>query len=713
MNTIKSNPLFDNNIPIIITTDKATYLMDPYYWVYDAPDDLWPGYDRSVDFSVMVLDNRGYRVSGAVVDYIVYNNTNQIIANGNHIQEVRKGFYDASFTITDADAGGAGFDGSVPNVFTISVSVNYDSMDFSGITKTFGVGRWGCDRCHLGYDWIDGLNNPIAREIYPWSYFPDGGPEGPHNWKNILGGNGADETTFNISYLTDSTFTHTPSDYLNEYPYHEKTNRKQPWHDNCTPCHIGSGRLRYDSQDTSELPWLVYAKSEVVECTFCHGMDGGYNTTYWPDTPGYAYGEHYKVSPPDGEQKDPYLSRQSCSNALCHGHINSSKPGAIDNAYPTCADCHPISFGSNVPQWMDTTSGDPRDIGGHPYEGNNDKAVVNCSFCHNQFHSLYDGSNVLSCIDCHNQVYEDIDTGYNNYSMNDDPDNLAPGGSSMTHKKDTITSSYCGSDPQGLSGTGSFLYARHANPLSSGGWPGATGSDRNADQVCLNCHARIVRNTGILHEQRWNCTRCESCHEIWINQVILDANDTHYSSNCIECHDIPPVLPDNYSGSDQTQYTNAPNIHYISAPQCTDCHAATLPGSAHVWSMENIPKNYMRTPAIGLMLSESVHKDLVLDTSTNRPTNYPGCLICHTDVGFNIDPDNTKITITDYCGVHTWYSMPVCTKCHSIDNSIIRPGPKACEQPNHEWDNNAQCLTCHNNQNAGRDHGHDVAPGSS
>jgi len=82
--------------------------MDPYYWVYDAPDDLWPGYDRSVDFSVMVLDNRGYRVSGAVVDYSVYNNTNRIIASGNHMPEVRKGFYEASFTINDADAGGAG-----------------------------------------------------------------------------------------------------------------------------------------------------------------------------------------------------------------------------------------------------------------------------------------------------------------------------------------------------------------------------------------------------------------------------------------------------------------------------------------------------------------------------------------------------------------------------------------------------------------------------
>ena len=349
-------------------------------------------------------------------------------------------------------------------------------MDPVENVKTISIGRWGCDRCHLGYTGWVGFRNPKVKELYPWSEFPELGPGGPHNWKNIMGYNGSDKNVFNISYLTDSKLTHSSPDYHADYPYHEKTSMKQPDSLNCTPCHQGSGRVRYNYSLGDDNLWLPHAKGQAVECTFCHGMDGGY-TSYWPNSTGYTYGEHSKVAPPPDEPADPYLAHQTCSNISCHGHISNSKPDAIDNAYPICSDCHPVSFGSDVPQWLNTSTGQPRDVGGHPGEtghcsscgdvdnntilnildvrilmnyisdpvgypineslgdvdGNSiinsgdvqlllnhifnpevyplnciceqasEEGIVNCSFCHNSFHSIFDESNVLRCNDCHSQ----------------------------------------------------------------------------------------------------------------------------------------------------------------------------------------------------------------------------------------------------------------------------------------------------------------------
>ncbi|KAF5410710.1 MAG: hypothetical protein C5S47_05915 [Candidatus Methanogasteraceae archaeon] len=719
---------------LLITTDKATYLLDPYYWVYEAssygwgdvsPGDLWSpnGYPRTVDVTVLLMDNRGYRAAADELHYTVSNGTT-IVASGT-AHDRGDGLYTASFEITDADSGGRNFDGSDPEYFTIRAEANTSGGVIDG-SKTFRVGRWGCDRCHVGYKHADGWQNSTAMSMYPWARFPNGGPGGPHNWHNIMGGNGADKTKFNISYLTNSELTHTPSDYLNTSPYHEMTERKQGGNPQCSPCHQGSGRLRYNYSATGEYPWLAQAKAEAVECTFCHGMDGGYNETYWADIGGYTYGEHARVvSPPDTDQ-DPYLAHQSCSNASCHGHISNSDAGAIDNAYPTCADCHPISFGSDVPQWLDTQAGKPRDVGGHP---SGDSGVVNCSFCHNAFHATSDESAILTCddchpesvdypihpyegysgentatcanchcggadninihnisvprcSDCHSAVYDDLIDGYNNYAMDNDSENLAPGGSNMTHKRDTRVASAWGSDPQGMSMGGEssgILYSRHAYPDSSGGWDGATGPARKGDQICLNCHSDIVRTVGVEHEQDWNSCYAKVCHNLW--------TDDEYG---------------------------APNVHYLAIPHCTDCHSEALSYSGHLFcDVMDAPKNYARAPAIGTMLEDSVHKRLIMNTTTDNPSNYLGCLICHTNASFEIDYGDFEITITEYDGVHVWNSLPQCTKCHSLQDDVSRPGPPAYAHDlleGIEWGNNTQCLKCHNiyNQTAGRYHGHDA-----
>ena len=685
-----------------ISTDKATYLLDPYYWVYEAPSDLWPpdGYDRTVNFTVLLMDHRGYRVNKSNVNYTVSNGTTVITSGTAH--DRGDGLYTASFEITDADSGGINFDGSDPEYFTIRVEASTSDGIIDG-SKTFRVGRWGCDRCHI--------EQSLAESVYPWCE-PCGNRH--HTWNGVLG---ESDDPFDLSYLTNSELTHTPREYLDNYPWwHERTNRKHPdghssGRHNCSPCHQGSGVVREDD-------------SAVVECTFCHGIDGGYNAD-WAESAGYAYGEHTKVDPPH----DSGPADQSCSNASCHGHISDTGAGEIDNAYPACADCHPISFGSEVPQWLDTSTGEPRDVGGHP---SGDSPVVNCSFCHNAFHATADENDILTCDDCHPQsenypihpyegyqgentatcanchcggvdnmnihnisaprcsdchdsVYDDISEGYDNYAMNDDQGNLAPIGSNMTHKRDTRVSTF-GHDPPGLSwdGSGGSFYSRHAYPDSSGGWPGTTKYPRNGDQICINCHSEIVRETGAWHDGNWkrdSYYSCKPCHNLWYDDATC----------------------------------GSPNVHYLSVPHCTDCHAATLPDPWHgVWDPATPPKNYMRTPVIGLMLEQSIHKRLILNTTTDKPSNYLGCLICHTNASFSIDYGDFEITITDYDGVHRWNSLPSCTKCHSLSDDVSRPGPPAYAHDlldGIEWGNNTQCLECHNiyDQTAGRCHGHDAS----
>ena len=324
----------------------------------------------------------------------------------------------------------------------------------------------------------------------------------------------------------------------------------------------------------------------------------------------------------------------------------------------SCGDCHPES--ENYPQ--------------HPYDSYQGGAT--CGNCHcGSDHLNIHKTSVPGCRDCHSHVFDNINDGYNNYAMDDDPANLAPNEPDMTHKRDSRVA-FLGRDPQGLSGSGTYFYSRHAYPDSSGGWTGATGYDRTGDQVCINCHSEIVRNEGARRDDNWGMSSpCKPCHLLWADDV-------------------------------------TPNVHYLASPHCTDCHSAS---SRHAGaSLQNPPKDYTRVPAISSMLRDSVHKRLVMNTTTGNPSNYHGCLICHTDVDFSIyyDEDFFEIAITDYGGVHKWSSMPSCTRCHSLDDNIISPGPRAYEHErlDIDWDDNAQCLRCHNiyNQTAGRYHGHNV-----
>jgi hypothetical protein len=48
-------------------------------------------------------------------------------------------------------------------------------------------------------------------------------------------------------------------------------------------------------------------------------------------------------------QLDPWLARQNCANAGCHGHINTDpEKRAIDNAKPDCRLCHGIHNLSHI-----------------------------------------------------------------------------------------------------------------------------------------------------------------------------------------------------------------------------------------------------------------------------------------------------------------------------------------------------------------------------
>jgi len=124
---------------LLITTDKATYLLDPYYWVYEASSvdpDLWPsdGYPRTVNVTVLLMDNRGYRAVSDDVQYEVSNGTTVIAGGAAH--DRGDGLYTASFEITDADSGGINFDGSDPEQFTIRAEATISDGTIGG-SKTF------------------------------------------------------------------------------------------------------------------------------------------------------------------------------------------------------------------------------------------------------------------------------------------------------------------------------------------------------------------------------------------------------------------------------------------------------------------------------------------------------------------------------------------------------------------------------------------------
>lgn len=213
--------------------------------------------------------------SPAEADEVVY----QVVYRGGRLFTVgsatytEPGVYTGSFTLSESALGGQLFTGQQPMKLTVRASADGRAVK----RKDIYVGRWGCDRCHI--------EAGLARQLYPWCN-PSGGALGPHYWGNILGRNGTPEG-FDLSYLTNvdgavytaTEQTHTPVDYLTSPPdpahelpgYHERTNVKMSGNPACSPCHQGSGRVRYPWNGTGqpgETPGLAHNRSMAMSALF-------------------------------------------------------------------------------------------------------------------------------------------------------------------------------------------------------------------------------------------------------------------------------------------------------------------------------------------------------------------------------------------------------------------------------------------------------------
>lgn len=341
---------------VFIKTDKTIYLMDPFYWVYSAAyctlpgpgnvnAEYWPigGYLRNVNFTVKTYDATGKIKDLGALSYMVLDG-GSVLKSGPVTATSDPGVYSDTFQLMDADLGGNLFTGQQPKQLALQI---LDSQNNMIKEQKVYVGRWGCDRCHIEYT--------LAKTIYSWAG-PTGGFFGPHGWGGILGRTGSAANAFADAILKDSTKTHIPGDILAN---HEMTIHKQCGNIACSPCHQGTTgvALRAPWGSGYRDCWIDQAKSRAVECTFCHGIEGGYtpkdtngNLVRWASVAGFITPEHghVNVPAPDPNAKpavigDPWLARQNCSNAGCHGHINTDPAKrAIDNAKPDCRLCHGV-----------------------------------------------------------------------------------------------------------------------------------------------------------------------------------------------------------------------------------------------------------------------------------------------------------------------------------------------------------------------------------
>ncbi|MEW6181909.1 MAG: hypothetical protein AB1500_01860 [Bacillota bacterium] len=311
---------FDTPRRVEIKTDKKYYLMDPYYWVYQAANfrwwfppwdnpHWWPqgGYTRTVNFDVYLYKLNGAPAEVSEVVYEVVYGRGFEMTTGTATYS-GPGMYTGAFILSESNLGGQSFSGKQPKELTIRAKVEGTVVK----TQKIHVGRWGCDRCHI----VQGL----AWQVYP-GCAPPGGPYGPHYWGNVLGRNGTPEG-FDLSYLQDvdgavytaPENTHTPKDYITN---HSVTLQKQCWNPACAPCHNGKTTANY-----------MRGKTEGVGCTFCHGLDGGYitlNGLSWANNAGFS------------------ALHGHCANVSCHGSINDAAEREIDRYKPdNCrmAGCH-------------------------------------------------------------------------------------------------------------------------------------------------------------------------------------------------------------------------------------------------------------------------------------------------------------------------------------------------------------------------------------
>jgi hypothetical protein len=339
---------------VMVKTDKTVYLMDPFYWVYSAAlctlpgpgnanAEYWQigGYPRDVNFTVEAYDGLGKAKDLGSLHYNVlgvsFPKSGPVSATAN------PGVYTDKFQLADSDLGGNSFTGQEPRQLTLQI---VDSQDNVVKEQKVYVGRWGCDRCHI--------ESTLARSIYPWAS-PTGGFLGPHGWGGILGRTGSAGNAFTDMLLKDSKLAHTPGDILAN---HEMTIHKQCGNIACSPCHQGTNgvNLRAPWGAGYRDCWIDQAKSRAVECTFCHGIEGGYtprdaegNLVRWSSVGGFISPEHGHVNVPAPDPNarpavigGPWLARQKCSNAGCHGHIDTSSDDRVDNPKPDCRVCHGV-----------------------------------------------------------------------------------------------------------------------------------------------------------------------------------------------------------------------------------------------------------------------------------------------------------------------------------------------------------------------------------
>lgn len=248
-----------------VSTEKTVYLMDPYYWVYEAArvSPYWPqgGYERTVNFTVRTFDDIGKitnlgSLSYRVLDGLVLLTSGSLWATGD------PGVYKGTFQLGEDDVGRDLFTGQKPKELTLQI---LNSSNLSIRKQKLYVGRWGCDRCHVAPS--------QARRFYSWCNPTGNDIGGPHSWQAVLGG--VYGSGFDGSTLTDATKVHSPQGLLTESAGHEKTLRKQGGVEICSPCHQGSGRVRHDFDyipGQHAYPWVAHARSEAVECTFCHHL---------------------------------------------------------------------------------------------------------------------------------------------------------------------------------------------------------------------------------------------------------------------------------------------------------------------------------------------------------------------------------------------------------------------------------------------------------
>jgi len=449
----------------------------------------------------------------------------------------------------------------------------------------------------------------------------------------------------------------------------------------CWACH-GDGSQPSDHPSNYRTPY---------QCPDCHVDAVGRNTNYSPNNTVMLVDEHYwngtnittdvtscyachnrsEMMLPGG---DPDNGSGSVYGGANGGNLSVSHYGrkrgdlaGLENTTGYCGYCHQ-NTSTTFP--VTHTSMNNHTVTGTP--GCND---ANCHVGGRIHNSTLDKT--MRCVNCHTDVVSELVLGYNN--------NSAPTGRNMTLPRDTIVSGLAWGEPPAEPLASSGMYARHANPNSTGGNP--AGAARDPNYICLNCHSDIIRANGDWRNQNWDTEQgCKTCHYLWYSVAV-------------------------YRG---VMLTMMPNAHNLSIPRCTDCHTQLTPTTfEHEVIDGDPPKNYGRVPRIGLWLNSSVHYRMTLNTTSSHPTSDRGCLVCHTGVNFTINytASPINITINSYNGSHLWDSKPYCTKCHYINGSQsgVAPSPVGHQGLGLVDGNNSQCKRCHSQTN---NHGHDLARGS-